>query len=93
MIRTLAGLASVSAALLFASTAISDDLDVEGQVESLNAAEQTLVVAGHTYRTDDRTDYDDDLVRFEDLRVGDRVEIDYAVVDGQRVAREIEKDD
>ena len=39
------------------------------------------------------SDYDDDLERFEDLRVGDRVEIDYVVVDGQRIAREIEKDD
>lgn len=79
MTRTLAGLASVSTALLFTSTAIADDLDVEGTIDSLNAAE--------------RTDYDDDLERFEDLRVGDRVEIDYVVVDGQRIAREIEKDD
>ena len=93
MTRTLAGLASVATALLFTATAIADDLDVEGKIESLNAAERTLVVAGQTYRADDRTDYDDDLERFEDLRVGDRVEIDYIVVDGQRIAREIEKDD
>lgn len=46
MTRTLAGLASVSAALLFTSSAIADDLDVEGKIEALNAAERTLVVAG-----------------------------------------------
>ena len=93
MTRRIAGLASISAALMLATPLIADDLDVEGRIDALNPAERSLVVAGQTYYADDRTDYDDDLERYEDLRVGDRVEIDYAITDGRRIAREIEKDD
>jgi hypothetical protein len=46
-----------------------------------------------TIHTDDRTDFDDDYRRFEDIKVGDRVEVDYIVRDGRNVAVELERDD
>lgn len=72
--------------------ALADD-DIEGVITSLDAGGRTLVVNGITIHADDRTDYDDDLNSFADLKVGDRVEVDFVDRDGRKVAREIERDD
>lgn len=86
-----AGLA-VALSLPLAARA-DDDRDIEGVIESIDARNRSFVVDGKTYRADDRTDYDDDLKQFSDLRVGQRVEVDYVIRDGDRLATEIELDD
>ena len=87
-------LASGCAALLLsASPALADDREVEGDIQAIDAGARSVTVAGDEYFADARTDYDDDYDSFEDLRVGDRVEIDYRVIDGRRVIEEIERDD
>lgn len=70
-----------------------DDHDVEGRIESINEQARSFVVQGMTIHTTRDTDYDDDLNSFSDLRVGQRVEVDYVRRDGKRVAKEIELDD
>lgn len=67
--------------------------DVEGEIEVVDADAQTLTVQGIEFQTDERTDYDDGLERFEDLEVGQRVEVDFDYRDGEHVATEIELED
>jgi len=67
--------------------------DVEGEVESIDSAQRTLKVKDVTIHFDDRTDYDDDYRSFEDIKEGDRVEVDYIVRDGKNIAVEVERDD
>lgn len=67
------------------------DLDIEGQVEALG--DSHLVVGGKTFHVDARTDFDDGLTSLADLKVGDRVEIDYIEHRDRLLAREIERDD
>ena len=69
------------------------DRDLEGRIESINYQARTFVVEGKTFYADERTDYDDDLERFSDLRVGQRVEVDYVMRKGRRYAKEVELDD
>jgi hypothetical protein len=65
--------------------------DIEGRIEALG--ENHLVVGGKTIHVDARTDFDDGLASLADLKVGDRVEIDYVAARGERlIAREIELD-
>lgn len=40
-----------------------------------------------------RTDYNDGYSRFEDLRAGDRVELEFEYRDGRHIATEIELED
>ncbi|MBD3896959.1 hypothetical protein IEI94_13970 [Halomonas sp. ML-15] len=67
--------------------------EVEGIIESVDAANRTLTVQGITFEVTDRTDYDDGLHRFEDLREGQRVEVDFEYRDGRHIATEIELED
>jgi hypothetical protein len=67
--------------------------DIKGAIESVDVAARTLTVQGITFHTAAATEYDDGLRRFEDLRVGDRVEVDFDYRDGRHVATEIELDD
>ncbi|MFA7664507.1 MAG: DUF5666 domain-containing protein [Burkholderiaceae bacterium] len=81
-------------ALAFSASAwADDDRDIEGLIESIDQQARSFVVEGKTFFADDRTDYDDDLKRFSDLKVGQRVEVDYVVRNGKRYAKEIELDD
>jgi hypothetical protein len=75
-----------------AGTALADD-DIEGRIESINATERSFVVDGKRIFTTERTDYDDEYMRFEDLRVGHRVEVDVVQRDGRLIAEEIERDE
>lgn len=70
-----------------------DDHDTEGRIESINQQARSFVVNGMTIHTNRDTDYDDDLRSFSDLKVGQRVEVDYVRRDGKRIAEEIELDD
>ncbi|TVP89623.1 MAG: DUF1344 domain-containing protein [Pseudomonadaceae bacterium] len=67
--------------------------DIEGVIESVDADARTLTVQGITFETTDRTDYDDGLKLFDDLRVGQKVEVDFDYVDGRHIATEIELED
>lgn len=70
-----------------------DDRDVEGTIQSIDAQARSFVIGDNTYWTDKRTDYDDDLESFADLKTGQRVEVDYVVRDGKRYVKEVEIDD
>lgn len=70
-----------------------DDRDVEGRIQSINQEARSFVVKDMTFHTSRDTDYDDDLNSFSDLRVGQRVEVDYVIREGRRHAKEIELDD
>lgn len=74
-----------------AGTAWADD--VEGVIERVDASARTLTVQGISFHTTAATDYDDGLNRFEDLREGQRVEVDFDYREGRHVATEIELED
>lgn len=76
--------------LLFSATALAND--IEGVIEAVDAENRTLTVQGITFHATDTTDYDDGLRRFEDLREGQRVEVDFQHIDGRHIATEIELD-
>lgn len=67
--------------------------DIEGVVDQLNATDRTVTVQGINFYTTADTDYDDGLNRFEDLRVGQRVEVDFEYRGGRHIATEIELED
>lgn len=73
-----------------ASAALADD--VEGKIESIDTKTRSFVVKGQAYYVDDKTDYDDEYTRFEDVKVGDLVEIDYRDDNGRKLITEIEKE-
>lgn len=85
--------AGVAIALSLSSAAWANDDDIEGQIESIDQQARSFVVGGETFHADDRTDYDDELKSFSDLKVGQRVEVDYVMREGRRYAKEIEIDD
>ncbi len=87
-------LLKAAAAAMFASatSAVWAD-DLEGVIERVDASARTLVMQGITFHTVASTDYDDGLQRFEDLREGQRVEVDFTYRDGRHFATEIELDD
>lgn len=87
MIRTLKIVVSC-AALSFSALAFSDD--IEGLIESVAADTQSLVVQGITFYTTEKTDYDDGLKTFADLKPGQVVEVDFKYQDGKHYATEIE---
>ncbi|HLU18590.1 MAG TPA: DUF5666 domain-containing protein [Pusillimonas sp.] len=71
----------------------NNDQDIEGEIESIDQQAQSFVVGGKTFHADERTDYDDNLKSFSDLKVGQRVEVDYVTREGKQYAKEIELDD
>lgn len=90
LIRTLTAL--IGATVMLTAQA-DDDRDLEGVVESIDASQGSFVVQGVTIHTDDRTDFDDEYRGLEDIKVGDRVEVDYIERDGRNIATEVERDD
>ncbi|HEX7115112.1 MAG TPA: DUF5666 domain-containing protein [Steroidobacter sp.] len=92
LISTLAAL--IAATGMLAAQADDDrDRDLEGEVESVDVSQGSFVVRGVTIHTDDRTDFDDEYRSLEDIKVGDRVEVDYIERDGRTLATEVERDD
>lgn len=84
-------IAAASSLLLLAGQALANDL--EGRIESIDAEQQTFVVQGITFHVSADTDYDDGLKGFDDLKEGQRVEVDFEYRDGHHHAIEIELDD
>lgn len=82
---------AAAAATLLPSAALADDL--EGRVEAIDRGARSLVVQGIEFRTMPDTDYDDGLDGFEDLAVGQEVEVDFEYRDGRHFVDEIERED
>jgi hypothetical protein len=82
-----------SAILLATAGLVQAGNEVEGRITQIDTENRTLTVQGIIFLTDERTDYDDGLRRFEDLREGQRVEVEFIYRDGRHIATEIELDD
>ncbi|NLC70210.1 MAG: hypothetical protein GX751_02495 [Desulfuromonadaceae bacterium] len=78
--------------LVFSALAFADN-EVEGRIESISYQERSIVVQGMRFYATESTDYDDGLRRFEDLKVGQKVEIDFVYRGGKHFIKEIELDD
>ncbi|TXK65119.1 DUF5666 domain-containing protein [Alkalisalibacterium limincola] len=88
--------AAISTGLLLAiaaPVALADENEIKGYVESIDWASQSVMVQGIVFYTDHRTEYDDDLRYFGDLRVGDEVEVEFIYRHGVHIATEIELED
>lgn len=91
MVSRFKALATSFFLVLCSSTALADDL--EGRVESINPSDRTFVVQGIRFVATAATDYDDGLRGFDDLREGQKVEVDFEYRDGRHFATEVELDD
>ncbi|MGX6566955.1 DUF5666 domain-containing protein [Cupriavidus necator] len=84
----------VFVAVVSLSTAVlAHDDDIEGIVEKVDSAARSFVIKGQSIYVDGNTKYDDGLNRFEDIRVGDRLEVDVHDKNGWKVAHEIDRED
>lgn len=82
---------SLLAVLLFGFVAaVAHANEVEGKIETLDSDAQTLTVQGIEFNVDEQTSYNDGLTQFEDLEVGQRVEVDFDYTDNRHIATEIE---
>lgn len=84
----LRGLLLAAPFTLLSSAALAND--VEGKIESINKDDQSFVVQGITFFVNESTDYDDGLKSFDDLQVGQLVEVDFDYRDGKHHATEVE---
>lgn len=78
---------------LASSNALAGDNEIEGYVESVDPGSQSVMVEGIVFYTDRRTEYDDGLRSFHDLRPGQKVEVEFIYRDGVHIATEIELED
>jgi hypothetical protein len=83
---------ALAVVLLLAAAPVKAE-DIEGRIEALDPANQTLVVQGITFFATPTTDYDDGLRSFADLELGQKVEVDFVYRDGRHIATEIELDE
>lgn len=66
--------------------------DIDGKIESINQDDKSFVVKGIRFFATETTDYDKRLKGFADLKVGQRVEVDFDYRDNKHFATEIELD-
>ena len=64
--------------------------DIKGRIQSIDLAARAFVVNSETIYVTDKTDYENDYKRFEDLRQGHYVEVDIDRRDGRLYADDIE---
>lgn len=64
--------------------------DIKGRIQSIDLAAKAFVVNSETIYVTDKTDYENDYKRFEDLRQGHYVEVDIDRKDGRLYADDIE---
>lgn len=64
--------------------------DVKGRIQSIDLSARAFVVNSETIYVTDKTDYENDYKRFEDLRQGHYVEVDIDRKDGRLYADDIE---
>jgi len=67
--------------------------DLEGMIESISPGDKSFVVQGIRFFATPTTDYDDGLRRFDDLKTGQKVEVDFKYREGKHIAMEIELED
>lgn len=78
----------VSAMALGAGAAHAEDL--KGRIEAVDATARSFTIKNEVVYVTDKTDYENDYKRFEDLRVGHYVEVDIDRRDGRLYADDIE---
>jgi len=64
--------------------------DLKGRIQSIDLAAKAFVVNSETIYVTDKTDYENDYKRFEDLRQGHYVEVDVNRKDGRLYADDVE---
>ncbi|MCV0438127.1 MAG: DUF5666 domain-containing protein [Hydrogenophaga sp.] len=64
--------------------------DLKGRIQSIDLTAKAFVVNSETVYVTDKTDYENDYKRFEDLRQGHYVEVDVDRKDGRLYADDIE---
>ncbi|MES1956318.1 DUF5666 domain-containing protein [Salinisphaera hydrothermalis] len=88
---------TIAGLVLLAATGVAfaddDDHEAHGHIDAVNQQANTVTLDHTTYRLTGSTEYGDDLDGFNDLRIGQSVEIEFHQDHGQRVADEVELDD
>ena len=79
--------------LIVAWTGVTLAEDLEGQIEKVNHKELLLVVQGIAFFATPSTDYDGGLKGFDDLKEGQKVEVDFEYSEGKHFATEVELED
>jgi hypothetical protein len=64
--------------------------DIKGRIQAIDLAAKSFTVNSETIYITDKTDYENDYKRFEDLRQGHYVEVDIDRKDGRLYADDIE---
>ena len=72
--------------------AFADD-DLKGRIESVSHRDKSFVVRGIRVFAIPTTDYEDGLRGFDDLRKGQKVEVEFKYHEGKPIAMEIELED
>ncbi|HSX93489.1 MAG TPA: DUF5666 domain-containing protein [Hydrogenophaga sp.] len=64
--------------------------DMKGRIQSVDKSARSFTIASEVIYVTDKTDYENDYKRFEDLREGHYVEVDIERRDGRLYADDIE---
>jgi hypothetical protein len=64
--------------------------DLKGRIQSIDKSARSFTIASEVIYVTDKTDYENDYKRFEDLREGHYVEVDIDRRDGRLYADDIE---
>lgn len=78
---------------LISSVALAHSDDIDGTVDKVDSKAKSFVIKGRTIYVDSDTKYDDGLTRFEDIKIGDRLEVDVHEKNGRKIAHEIDRED
>jgi hypothetical protein len=79
--------------MLLSSVALAHSNDIEGVVDKIDKKARSFAIKGETIYVDDETKYDDGMTRFEDIKIGDRLEVDVHKKNSRKVAHEIDRED
>lgn len=78
------------AAAMALSVGAAHAADIKGRIQAIDLQARSFTVAGEVIYITDKTDYENDYQRFEDLREGHYVEVDVDRRDGRLYADDIE---
>ncbi|WP_131326164.1 DUF5666 domain-containing protein [Comamonas thiooxydans] len=88
-----AGVLILAVNTLISSVALAHSNDNNGAVDKIDNKAKSFVIKGQTIYVDSDTKYDDGLTRFEDIKIGDRLEVDVHEKNGRKLAHEIDRED